>query len=258
MSARPHLMAKILFSLFVAAAAFCIVALDFGITGKWERKQHGLWMSYSRTGDQLIAEANFDDAYKAYRQGLTIAESLAAADRANTSWANVLWVSHIKIGNVLLAEGHLEYALKAYRDGLAIVEHLAATDHNNNDIVWQINLMELYEKTGDLLVKLRRFDEALQAYSEDLAIAKRLIADRIEGEWQSRLSSSYIKAGNLLLAQSKLDDAIAHYHDSVAVAKRFATKSNDTTQEQRNLVLSLHKIGDAQVMKGKLSDAVLA
>jgi tetratricopeptide (TPR) repeat protein len=87
--------------------------------------------------------------------------------------------------------------------------------------------MELYEKTGDLLVKLRRFDEALQAYSEDLAIAKRLIADRIEGEWQSRLSSSYIKAGNLLLAQSKLDDAIAHYHDSVAVAKRFATKSND-------------------------------
>lgn len=52
-------MAKILFSLFVAAAAFCIVALDFGITGKWERKQHGLWMSYSRTGDQLIAEGNF-------------------------------------------------------------------------------------------------------------------------------------------------------------------------------------------------------
>ncbi len=60
------------------------------------------------------------------------------------------------------------------------------------------------------------------------------------------------------MAQSKLDDAIAHYHDSVAVAKRFATKGNDTTQEQRNLVLSLHKIGDAQVMKGKLSDAVLA
>ena len=69
-----------------------------------------------------------EQALKAYRDGLAIAERLAAADRSNTQWQRDLSVSYSKVGDVLMAQGKLDEALKAYRDSLAIAERLAAAD----------------------------------------------------------------------------------------------------------------------------------
>ena len=94
-------------------------------TRGWQRD---LSVSYNKIGDVLVAQGKLDEALKAYRDGLAIAERLAAADRSNTQWQRDLSVSYNKIGDVLVAQGKLDEALKAYRDGLAIRERLAAAD----------------------------------------------------------------------------------------------------------------------------------
>jgi hypothetical protein len=139
-------MTKILASFLLAAAVFWIVLIDFNINDKWQRGQQNLWISYSTTGDALLAKGKFDVAYKGYREGLAIAQRLAAADRIHIGWQSYESVSHIKIGNVLIGQGSLGFALKAYGDGLAIAERLAAADNSDKDTAWQNYLMESYEK----------------------------------------------------------------------------------------------------------------
>src|ERR1700730_2316455 len=100
MSDRPHLVTKILASLFLAAAAFWIGLADFSISEKWQQGQYARWLSLSSTGDALLAQSKLDDAYKAHREGLAIAEHLVASDRSDVKWASKLSLSHMKIGDV--------------------------------------------------------------------------------------------------------------------------------------------------------------
>jgi hypothetical protein len=52
-----------------------------------------------------VAQGKLDEALKAYRDSLAIAERLAAADRSNTQWQRDLYVSNGKVGDVLVAQG---------------------------------------------------------------------------------------------------------------------------------------------------------
>ena len=88
----------------------------------------------------LVDQGKLDEALKAYRDSLAIAERLAAADRSNTQWQRDLSVSYNNVGDVLVKQGKLDEALKAYRDGLAIAERLAAADRSNTQ--WQHDLAD--------------------------------------------------------------------------------------------------------------------
>jgi tetratricopeptide (TPR) repeat protein len=79
-------------------------------------------------GDTYLTLGDLDQALKAYRDDLAIAERLAAADRSNTQWQRDLSVSYEKVGDVLVAQGKLDEALQSYRDSLGIRERLAAVD----------------------------------------------------------------------------------------------------------------------------------
>ena len=88
-------------------------------------------MSYIKVGDVLVAQGKLDEALKAYRDDLAIAERLAAADRTNALWQRDVSVAQNRIGDVLVAQGKLDEAFKAYRDGLAIRQRLATGDPGN-------------------------------------------------------------------------------------------------------------------------------
>ena len=138
----------------------------------------------------LVAQGKLDEALTACRDGLAIAERLAAADRSNTEWQRDLSVSYERVGNVLVAQGKLDEALKAYRDGLAIRERLAAADRSNTQ--WQRDLSGAFKKVGDVLVAQGKLDEALKSYRDGLAIAERLAkADQTNAQWQFDLVTSH-------------------------------------------------------------------
>ena len=65
------------------------------------RSQRDLSVSYDRIGDVQRAQGDLPSALSSYKQGLEIAQKLAARDPANTEWQRDLSVSHNKIGDVL-------------------------------------------------------------------------------------------------------------------------------------------------------------
>ena len=134
--------------------------------------QRDLSVAYNRVGDVLKAQGKLDEALKAYRDGLAIAERLAAADRSNTQWQRDLSISYNKVGDVLVDQGKLDEALKVYRDGLAIRERLAAADRSNTQ--WQRDFQISIGRIGGLAYKFvlaRNFAIALEAADEAIALA---------------------------------------------------------------------------------------
>jgi tetratricopeptide (TPR) repeat protein len=148
-------------------------------------KSHGCVLRVSDSG-----------SLEAHRDGLVIAERLAAADRSNTRWQRDLSVFYERVGDVLKAQGKLDEALEAYRDGLAIRERLVAADRSNTQ--WQRDLSVSYDKVGDVLMARGELDEALKAYRDSLAVIERLAAaNRSNAQWQRDLQYSIDKVGGL-------------------------------------------------------------
>ena len=193
-------------------------------------------------------------ALKAYRDGLAIAERLAAADRGNTQWQRDLSVSYDNVGNVLAAQGSLDDALKAYRDSLVIRERLAAADRSNTQ--WQHDLSVSYDNIGDVLVAQDELDDALKAYRDSLAIRERLAAaDRSNTEWQRDLSVSYEKVGDVLMAQEKsrrCAQGLSRWPRNCRAPGRrgsqqhaMATRPRDVTQQSRRRAVGARQLDDA-------------
>ena len=135
----------------------------------------------------LVAQGKLDEALKAYRDGLAVAERLAASDRGNVQWQRDLAVSYVKVGDVLVAQGKLDEALKSLPRRPR--HPRAPRRRRSGKAQWQRDLSVAYNKIGDVLVAQGKLDEALKAYRDDLAIAERLAAaDRSNTQWQRDLS----------------------------------------------------------------------
>ena len=108
----------------------------------------------NRQGDVLMAQGDGREALAAYRQGLAIAEALAARDPASTQCQRDLLVSHTKIGDVSEAIGDAPAALAAFRQCLAIAEALTARDPGDTE--WQMDVALSCARLG-------AFDQGLDA-----------------------------------------------------------------------------------------------
>ena len=65
-----------------------------------------------------------DEALAKHREGLAIAEALAARDVAHTSWQRDLAVSYHKIGSLEIGRGNPEKAREMLHKGRAIIARL--------------------------------------------------------------------------------------------------------------------------------------
>ena len=110
-----------------------------------EYEPNDTW-TWNFIGDLQMRLGSSREGTNAYRKGLTIAETLAARDPANTEWQRDLSVSHDNIGDVLVAQGERVAALAAFRKSLAIRETLAARDPANTE--WQVDLAVSCAKFG--------------------------------------------------------------------------------------------------------------
>jgi tetratricopeptide (TPR) repeat protein len=71
-------------------------------------------------------------------------------------------------------QADLPAALTSYQASFAISERLAKSDPEN--VGWQRDLSESYNKVGDLFVKQGKIEEALKNYHAGLAVVERLVA----------------------------------------------------------------------------------
>ena len=100
-------------------------------------------MLHVKIGNVLSLQGKLDDALKAYRNSLAIAQHLATVDN-NTQRQRDLSASYVKVGNGLLAKGKFSEAFNAYSQSLTIAQRLVAADRNNT------------QHQRDLIVSMRR------------------------------------------------------------------------------------------------------
>jgi tetratricopeptide (TPR) repeat protein len=119
--------------------------------------QRDLSVAYVEVGGVLVAQGQLDDALKAFRAAIAIAERLAALDSGNTGWQRNLAAAYSRVGEVLEEQGQLDAAFEVFRKSLAIVERLSAADGSNTG--WQLDLSVAYTKIGDVLGRVDGFDQ---------------------------------------------------------------------------------------------------
>jgi hypothetical protein len=93
-----------------------------------------------RTATATVAQGKLDEALKAYRDSLAIAERLAAADRSNSEWQRDLAISHSKLASVYERQRRIADALQELTQGRDIMAALVAIAPGNtqwkNDLAW--------------------------------------------------------------------------------------------------------------------------
>jgi tetratricopeptide (TPR) repeat protein len=206
-------------------------------------------------GNTYLTLGDLGEAFRSYRDSLTIREGLLASNFSDTELQREVSVSYYKIGDVLVAQGKVADALKAYRDSLAKRERLASAEPEK--IEWQHDLSISSVKVGDVSMSLGKLEDALKAYRDSLAVAERLAKnDGKNAEWQRELANYSTKVGNVLQRQGKVDEALANYRRALAIDERLAEIDQSNTLWQRDLSISDEKVGDILVLLGKLDEAL--
>lgn len=124
---------------------------------------------HNRVGDVAMLRRDPVTAEAAYREGLAVAQRLAAADPA---FRRELGISYTKLGDLALEAGDLTAAETAHREALAITERLAAADPG--DAQAQVDLSLCLLGVGDVAMERLDLPTAEKAYRDGLAIAERL------------------------------------------------------------------------------------
>ena len=243
-----------------------LVKLGLGAVAGWQERlpadkaEEPYWLRersslLARQGDVLSVQGDLAGALAAYREGLAIAQRLAAADPSNAGWQRDLSVSNSKVGDVLSAQGDLAGALAAYRESLAVRQRLAAADPSNAG--WQRDLSVSHSKVGDVLRDQGDLAGALAAYREGLAMAKRLAAaDPSNAGWQRDMAVSHNKLGDVMRAQGDLAGALAAYREDLAIAQRLAAADPSNAGWQRDLSFSLTRMAQFHERQSNRTEAL--
>ena len=88
-----------------------------------------------------MAQGKLDEALKAHRDSLAIAERLAAANRSNTDWQRDLAISHYNLSVDYEGQGRFADALRELIVGRNIMAALVAIAPGNEQ--WKSELVQL-------------------------------------------------------------------------------------------------------------------
>ena len=202
-----------------AKAAVDIARLKVGKAPDDSEWQTELARGQTGSGDVLVAQGQLPDALKAFRDSLTIRESLAKADPGNAGWQRDVSVSYNKVGDVLVAQGQLPDALKAFRDSLAIRERLAKADPGNAG--WQRDLAVSNERVGDMYAQQAEPEQAAAAFKRALGAYEELTS-RNPDDVPSRVNSVVPR---MRLAQLDPGNARGHLVSALKILKDLADQN---------------------------------
>ena len=209
-------------------------------------------LSLARATNQLamldIADGKYDDALEGFSRGLAVRERALARDPDNPAKQREVAISlqwlanaYTDIGNAASRTGDkeavqraAEKSLEASRGYAAIMEKLAKPDNAGS----MRDLSVAFEKVGDALGYLERYDEALERYRLSLEIREKLFAANPDSaEATSDLVASHGKVGNRLMALGQLDEAEPYLKRSYELGQKSVNADpNDVLAKMNSFV----------------------
>jgi len=180
-------------------------------------------------------------------------------------------IARVNLGDIQKYRGDLDGALASYKTALEAQKLLLKKGSNN--VKWQRDLANSWEKIGDVLDQQGNFDgadvmlSALKCYQRSLDIRKD-IAERNtkNAKLQLELSFSYADLGNMGEISKDSDVALAYYNLELPIRQKLARDDpggddavdpDDVVSDddrQRNLSNCFLQIGHVWADRGKLND----
>ena len=149
-----------------------------------------------------------------------------------------------------LAAGDLTRAREAAEESLAIMRKLAAADPGNAE--WQRDLSVSLDRVGDVRLAAGDRAGALAAYEESLAIMRKLAAaDPGNARLAARPEREPRQGRRRAAGRGRPAGALAAYEESLAIMRKLAAADPGNAEWQRDLSVSLDKVGNVQLDRGR-------
>lgn len=150
------------------------------------------------------------------------------------------------------AKGQADLALKDYQDLLSLEPGWPDLLHGFASFLWDQSLQA--QSQG-------RLSNAFADARQSVELAKRLNASPMtKAEWQRLLVASLDRIADVLVERGQADDdalALTNYTDSLELAERLVKSTPSSLQAERDMSVSLEKLGDFLARPGQPGDAAL-
>jgi tetratricopeptide (TPR) repeat protein len=201
---------------------------------------------------------DFDESSGAlaiYEESLTLRRRLAEIDPHNNQWQRDSAYFLGRIGDEYRKVDMKERAIAAYKESLTVWRHLAKIDRRNPQL--QPNISECLDKLGDVRLGAADGKGALAAYEESLTIRRHLSKTPPCAPNKSLNVAGTLERSVTSLRQGR-SGAIAAYEEMLSIECALVAIDGSNIEWQRNLSLSLERLGDVTLTVGDTVAAVAA
>ncbi len=208
-------------------------------------------------GDTYAAAGDRASALAAYREGLAIAERLAAADPDNTLYQRDIAVAHAGIGDTALDRGDTAAAIESFQIYLDIARNLIAIEPENSEWIRDVPLA--LGRIGRARFEEGDLDGAMAAQTEALELRRQLAAkDPGNTLLQRDLAVGLENISGIDQARGDLDAAYGKLSESIDISRQLVATDPDNTLRARDLSLRLLRLSTIERLRGNDDAALVA
>ncbi len=201
-----------------------------------------------RAGQIAMEYGKYDETARYYRRMDDLAEQLAAADPDALEPQKVKASVKATLGDFQMDRiGDAEAALKFFDQALLLRRQWLAREPSSDEAKRGVaNILGAIARARLLLGDPAK---ARDRYREELALRDQLspeLANQVEVRRERAGLSE--KLGDLSVSLGEPKAALEHFQQSLALRKEIAEENRDETQAQRNVLLSLQKVGNHELI----------
>ena len=183
-----------------------------------------------------------EDALVAFRESLSISQSMAAAHPSVTQYQVYLANCQNNLGALLRTVGQFDEAKKALFAALAIRQSRVDADPTDNEA--SRALASTHANIGNLLRDTGRHTDAMKEYQAALAIFLKLAdANPTVNQLQRDLAAAHNNVGTILMRNGQSAEAMKAYEAARKIKQKLADANPEVTEFQNDLADGYSNIG---------------
>jgi len=215
--------------------------------------QRDLDTTYASLGDALLMEGRTAEAEKNFEKELATIQTVASADKTDTSTLLYLGSAYADVGRGLVEAGNPRKGIPFLRKAVAEGEHLQSLSNTNWDATTlaqlEVWLGEGLGAVGERSEERQLYRKALEIYSKVSAADAKDFQDAIDAaECKDRLAASSLRSGDLETARKE-------YSEALGLAQKVAPNVPESVDARYLLAATYSGLGDVAAARARAGDS---
>jgi serine/threonine protein kinase/tetratricopeptide (TPR) repeat protein len=210
--------------------------------------------SHMQIGSVLLAQRKFNEAEKAFVDGLAAAERARTVEPEKPAWIRLRWQGLSGQADALMGLSRGPEALKRFQDAHALLETLVSAEPANPTL--QYDLFNSYGRLGSALIRQQNAAGALRSFKSALAIAERNVARETDGgEWRRHLAMANAFVGDAHAMQGQLAEAVRAHRAVLQIRQAAAERDPGNPSHRRDIATSHYRVGALLLQQRRFGEA---